>query len=75
MAITSKFSTNSGYENSGAVECRVLARPAGSAGQCTPSVEIALGGSNISFNSNSTDLIVLPYAEAKRLRNDGLIDF
>ena len=75
MTVTSKFSTGSGFEASGAVECKVLARPAGSAGLSTPAVEVALGGSNISFNSNSPNLIVLPYAEAKRLRNDGLVDF
>ena len=75
MTVTSKFSTGSGFEASGAVECKVLARPAGSAGQCTPAVEVALGGSNISFNSNSADLIVLPIHEARRLRTDGMIDW
>ena len=75
MTITSKFSTNSGYETSGCVECKVLAKPTGSSGFQAPAVEVSLGGAILSYNALSPDLIVLPIHEARRLRTDGMIDW
>ena len=68
--ISSKYSTNQGYEASGYVQCKVVM-----VGNAAPSCEIDIGDTTLSYNGHSPDLIVLPFGEAKLLRTNGLIDF
>ena len=72
--ITSKYSTNSGYEASGYVECRALLQKGGQ-GIAAPAVAVDKGGDQFSYNGLSSDLLVIAFTDAKQLRTAGLIDF